>query len=160
MEQNSANIQGMLVTEAKEHILNFITTKKLNEKRLLTLKREQEKWENRVRLAQNSGADDLIAQAAAACQSIEGQIHSLEAENGELKTQIQSMIGQLPGLAARERSIDPDILEQELLLAAGFTPGEPSTDQKFTALEQREAAESALQALKQKVQPASPDDEV
>lgn len=161
MKQNLDDIREMPVKEAREYILNFITTQKLNEKKLLALKTEQEKWINRVRLAQNSGAADLKDRAAAACQDIENQIQSLEAENTELKAQIKSMIGQLPGLAARERSIDPDALEQELLLAAGFMPGEALPEErKFAALEQEEAAESALLKLKQKTRSASPDDKV
>jgi phage shock protein A len=159
MEQSPDNIRGMPVKQAKEYILSFIATQKLNEKKLLVLKNEQEKWENRIQLAQNSGADNLTAQATAACQDIENQIRSLEAENAALKAQIKSMVGQLPGLAARERSIDPDLLEQELLLAAGFTPGKPlSEEQNFAALEQEQAVESALLELKQKMQMASPDD--
>ncbi|MDR1210824.1 MAG: chromosome partitioning protein, partial [Spirochaetaceae bacterium] len=105
-------------------ILGFITTQKLHEKKILALKTEQEKWTNRVELARNSGAAELEDKAAAACRDIENQIQSVEAENSELKAHIKSMIGRLPGLAARERSVDPDVLEQELLLAAGFTPGQ------------------------------------
>jgi phage shock protein A len=151
----------MPIKEAREYILSFITTQKLNEKKLLLQKNEREKWQNRIKLAQNSGSDDLTAQAVAACQDIENQIQSLEAENIELKTQIKSMIDQLAGLAARERSIDPDMLEQELLLLAGFTPGGALPEErKFASVEQEEAIESALRELKQKTKSVSPHDNV
>jgi phage shock protein A len=158
MEQNPDDIRGMPASDAREYILGFITTLKLNEKKLSALKDERGKWENRVRLAQNSGSEDLSAQAESVCLNIGNRIQSLEAENAGLKTRIRSMTGQVPGLAARERSIDPDMLEQELLLAAGLGPGLPE-DRKFAVLEQEEAAESALRELKQKIKPVSPDDE-
>ncbi|MDR2020194.1 MAG: chromosome partitioning protein [Treponema sp.] len=126
MEQSPEDIRGMPVNEAREYILRFITSQKLNEKKLLLLNDEREKWKNRVSLARNSAQDDLAARAEAACQNIENQLQSLEAETTALKTQIRSMIRQIPGLAARERSIDPDMLEQELLLLAGLTPGGPA----------------------------------
>jgi phage shock protein A len=159
MEQSPSNIRGMPVNQAREYILSFITTQKVNEKKLLALKNELEKWKNRILLARNSGGDHLTTQASAACQDIENQIRSLEVENTELNVQIKSMIGQLPGLAARERSIDPDLLEQELLLAAGFTPGESLPEKReFAALEQEQTVEAALLELKQKMRLASPDD--
>jgi hypothetical protein len=63
------------------------------------------------------------------------------------------MRGQLAGLAARERSIDPDLLEQELLIARGGTPGEtpaPNLERRFAAAE----ADAALEALKAKLKTA------
>jgi phage shock protein A len=130
MEQDTDDIRGMPVKEAREYILAFITTQKLNEKKLLALRANGEKWARRIELARQSGASDLTDQAEAASRDIERQIQSLEAENSELKGRIKSMIGRLPGLAARERSIDPDALEQELLLASGFIDGSVLPDDK------------------------------
>jgi len=55
---------------------------------------------------------------------------------------------QLPGLAARERSIDPDLLEQELLMALGQTGEEAGTERAFQKLEKEKSADEALDALK------------
>jgi phage shock protein A len=161
MEQQPENIQRMPVNEAKEYILNFITTVKRNEQQGQNLKIEQKKWETRIQLAQNKGSPDLAAEAEAARQRVIRQIQDLEDENTELKTQIQAMIHQLPGLAARERSIDPDVLEQELLMAAGCMPGDEEKlrdERNFAVLEREAAAESALRELKQKMRHRSEDD--
>ena len=61
---------------------------------------------------------------------------------------------QIPLLAARERSIDPDLLEQELLMAAGRLPGDEEkaqTEGRFRELEKNIAADTALEELKEKM---------
>jgi phage shock protein A len=160
-QQKPENIQGMSVKEAREYILRFITTTKLNERQIQNLKTGQEKWETRMRLARTRDSPGLVSEAEAAYQRITRQIQDLENENTGLKTQIRTMIRQLPGLEARERSIDPDILEQELLMAAGHMPGDeekPREEREFTALEREALAESALRELKQKMR-QTPEDE-
>jgi hypothetical protein len=57
------------------------------------------------------------------------------------------MRDQVAGLAARERSIDPDLLEQEMQIALGGTLGEdvqPDLEHQFQAAE----ADAALEVLK------------
>jgi hypothetical protein len=57
-------------------------------------------------------------------------------------------------LAARQRSIDPDLLEQELLIAAGYLPGEEEkaqNDRLFSEMEKNAAADAALSELKVKM---------
>ena len=58
---------------------------------------------------------------------------------------------QLPGLAARERSVDPDLLEQELLMALGRSSEEAAAEKAFQELEKEDSAEAALQVLKAKM---------
>ena len=61
------------------------------------------------------------------------------------------MRAQIPALAARERNVDPDLLEQELLIAAGYNPwdeGVAGADRQFRDLEKEDGAEEALRALK------------
>jgi hypothetical protein len=57
-------------------------------------------------------------------------------------------------LAARERSIDTDLLEQELLIANGRMPGDEEkarSERAFDKLETEAAAEAALAKLKAKM---------
>jgi hypothetical protein len=79
---------------------------------------------------------------------------------GELKIQIETMQKQLPGLAARERTIDPDLLEQNLLMAAGYLPGEDEkaeADRRFKVMEQDISADADLATLKAKMGLNNPD---
>ena len=75
----------------------------------------------------------------------------LREEEISLKNGIADMRRQLPGLAARERSVDPDLLEQELLMALGQTEEEAATERAFKKLEKENAADAALEALKSKM---------
>ncbi|GHV74403.1 hypothetical protein AGMMS49940_17050 [Spirochaetia bacterium] len=150
MEQLPEDLSGMGAADAKEYIFHYITTLKLTEKKYGTLKGEHEKWLARLNLAASRGAEDLAAAARGEADRIRAERDAIEAEIATLKAQIQRMRGQLPGLAARERSIDPDLLEQELLLALGHTPGEektPELERQFAAAE----ADAALEALKAKL---------
>ncbi|MDR0586529.1 MAG: chromosome partitioning protein, partial [Treponema sp.] len=79
---------------------------------------------------------------------------ALNAENAELKAQAEQAIRSLPALAARERSVDPDLLLQELLVAAGHDPGseeERGRDRAFAEMEKNAAAGAALAELKAKM---------
>jgi phage shock protein A len=104
---------------AKEYVFHFITALKLTEKRRAALEAEKEKWRRREELARGRGAEDLAAGARGEAERVEAEIESLSAEEAELKSQIEAMRRQLPLLAARERSVDPDLLEQELNIALG-----------------------------------------
>ena len=57
------DLTGMGVTEAKEYILNYITTLKLTQKEISALEEEAAKWKNRVDLARSKGAEDILAEA-------------------------------------------------------------------------------------------------
>jgi phage shock protein A len=141
---------GMGAADAKEYIFHCMTTLKLTEKKHGELNGEYEKWLARLALATSRGAEDLAAAAQGEANKIRAERDAIEAEIAQLKAQIQRMRGQLPGLAARERSIDPDLLEQELLITLGYTPGEedaPERERRFAAAE----ADAALEALKAKL---------
>jgi seryl-tRNA synthetase len=132
------NLNGMSVSAAREFIFAHITTAKLNEKKSAELEAEHDKWQKRVGLARSSGDEPLASEAEKAAAEISAKIETLKSENAELKTNVERMIRQLPGLAARERSIDPDLLVQELLIAAGFNPGDEDKlvmERKFSELE-------------------------
>jgi phage shock protein A len=150
MEQLPEDLSGMGAADAKEYIFHYITTLKLTEKKHGELNGEYEKWIARVNLAKSRGAEDLAVAAQGEADKIQVERDAIEAEIAALKAQIQRMRGQLPGLAARERSIDPDLLEQELLMALGYTPGEenkPELERQFKKAE----ADAAQEALKAKL---------
>lgn len=152
-EQRPENIHGMSAAEAKEYIILHISARKMAEKKLAALRIEQDKWNKRVGVAEGAGRQDLAEAAAKEAAAAGEQIAAIEAEIAEANGQIQAMLRQLPGLAARERSVDPDLLEQELLMMAGYNPGEEEkadADRKFRELEREEALNQSLQALKGK----------
>jgi phage shock protein A len=152
MEQSPEDLRGMGVANAKEYILHYITALKLAEKKSGELDGEHEKWLSRIKLARSRGAEDLARTAQGEADKLQAEQDSLVAEIDGLKAQIQRMKDQLPGLAARERSVDPDLLEQELFIALGETLGgddKADLDRQFKAAE----ADAALEALKMKMKP-------
>ena len=150
------DLTGMSAAEAKEYLLNLITTMKLSEKELSALMEETAKWKSRVELARSKGMDDILAEAEKEMERITIRMISLGEEVLSYKNGIEAIKRQLPGLAARERSIDPDLLEQELLMTLGQTEEEAATEKAFKKLEKENAADSALEALKTKMKGETP----
>jgi len=148
---NSIKLDGMSVAAAKEYIFGLIATLKLTEKDIKSLEEEAAKWKGRVELARFSGKNDLASEAEREAQRAEEKLAGLRGEEVSLRNEIEAIRKKLPGLAERERSVDPDLLEQELLMALGKTGEEAETDRAFEKLEKEFNAESALQALKEKL---------
>ena len=151
VKQDPCNLSGMSAAEAKEYILGFITTLKLTEKKILSLEEEAAKWKNRSDLARSKGMEELNLEADKESERINRKLLTLREEEKDLKNQIEVMRRQIPALAARERSIDPLLLEQELLMALGKTEEEAKSDRAFRELERNNTAESALETLKAKM---------
>ena len=154
MEQNPVDLGGMDPLSAKEYIRGFISTLKLTEKQVQDLEIALHKWRSRVELARSQGRFDLAGEAEKEVERITDRRRQLAEETGVLQSQIAEMRCQLPLLAAKERSVDPDLLEQELLMAAGRLPGEEEkarTERLFGDLEKDAAAEAALAELKAKM---------
>jgi len=145
------DLTGMSVAEAKEYILSHITTLKLTEKEIGTLEAEAAKWKGRVELARSKGMGDILAEAEREADKVNAKLIGLMEEALSLKSGIADMRRQLPGLAARERSVDPDLLEQELLMALGQTEEESETEKAFRKLEKENTADAALEELKAKM---------
>jgi phage shock protein A len=148
---DSINLDGMSAAAAKEYIFGLIATLKLTEKDIRSLEEEAAKWKGRVELARSGGKDDLASEAEKEAQRAEEKLIGLRVEEESLRDQIEEIRKKLPGLAARERSVDPDILEQKLLMALGKTGEEAETEKAFEKLEKDASAEAALQALKEKM---------
>jgi len=149
--QDSANLAGLSAADAKEVIFGVIATLKLTLKEIRSLEEDLAKWKNRSHLALSKGMEELYTEAEKELERINQKLSSLRREENEYKNQIDKMRQQLPGLAARERSIDPVLLEQELLMALGKTEEEAKTERAFRELEKNSAAETELEALKAKM---------
>ncbi len=153
MEQD--NLSGMNINDAKEYIVHHLITFKMNQKKIDELQEEIGKWTARVALAKSKGADDLVNEAERKANQLRSGYEILKTETDDLKNAIDNMRRQLPVLASRERSIDADLLEQELLIAAGYNPGDEKKvglNRKFADLEKDASADAALEALKKKMQ--------
>jgi phage shock protein A len=154
MQQKPTDLSGLGVADAKAYIAQYLTTLKLTQKKLEETTKEEAKWRTRIELARAKGVEDLVREAEKQAEYSAEQKNSLNAEVVELKSQIETMRKQIPGLAARERSIDPDLLEQELLMATGYSPGDEAvaaTDRRMQELEQSATLDAELAALKAKV---------
>ncbi|MDR0403860.1 MAG: chromosome partitioning protein [Treponema sp.] len=146
----------------KEYVFSLIIQIKLNEKTLAGYGAEAETWLKRAALARSSGGDGtpgpagtaLAEEAEARAAGLQNKAAALRAENAELRAEAEQALRSLPGLAARNRSVDPDLLLQELLVASGHNPGEerePGLERKFAEIEKNASADAALAELKAKM---------
>ena len=145
------DLTGMSVADAKEYIFNFVTTLLLTEKEISAREEEAAKWKNRVDMARSKGMDDILTEAEREAEKVNAKLTVLHEEVRVLKEGIEVMRRQLPGLAARERSVDPDLLEQELLMTLGQTEEDAATERAFKKLEKENATDTALEMLKAKM---------
>jgi len=154
--QEQVNLAGMSAAEAREYILSFIITLKLTEKEIANHEDMADRWKRRIELARFRGRDELLAEAESEAEKINARLAELRNEKLSLTESIAAMQRQLPGLSARERSIDPDLLEQELLLALGTTGEDDGTESAFRELEKNNRADAALEELKNKLKENTP----
>ena len=148
---DDANLSGMSPADAKQYILDFISTLKLTERQIQKLDDEIVKWRGRIDLAKSRMQPDLAQEAEKELAGLLEKQSALKAEAEQYKLQIDEMRRQIPLLAAQERSIDPVLLEQELLMAAGYLPGDEEkvqTERRFREMEKEQAADTALEELK------------
>jgi hypothetical protein len=142
------DLSGMSAAAAKEYVFQHITALKLTEKARDGCLADLDKWEKRAELARSRGAPDLAAEAEKEAGRVRAKAEGLLAEIADLGAKIEKMRRGLPALAARERTVDPDLLEQELLIALGKNPGDEipagGSGGGFKGLE----AAAALEALK------------
>ena len=152
---DDTNLSNMSPADAKEYIFNFLSTLKLTEKSIQNLDEEIAKWQSRIDLAVSKEQTELALEAEKEKNRLLEKKASLRAEADQLKQQIGEMRRQLPLLASRERSIDPDLLEQELLIAAGHMPGDEEKvriERQFAQMEKAQAVDTAFEELKAKMQ--------
>ncbi|MCL2093642.1 MAG: chromosome partitioning protein [Treponema sp.] len=114
LNEDWSNLTGMSAQGAAAYIYEFLVTLKLSEKELAALEEDLVKWRHRIALARSRGMSDLAEEAEQKLQELITKINTIRDETDHLQTKIAKMQRQLPGLSARERSIDPDLLLQEL----------------------------------------------
>jgi phage shock protein A len=153
MDQN-INLSGMAQDDAKRYILAHITDLNLLKQKIQTVAADLETWKSRVALAESKALPDLKASAEAQVSAIAANLAALSTEAQALERDIDAMKSQLPGLAARERRIDPDRLEVELQMATGEFdhPGQAAVEREVKATE----ADDALARLKASLGMAPP----
>jgi phage shock protein A len=149
------DLSGLDAAGLKDYLFGLMSTQKLTEKKIHELEEERVKWEARAALAASQNRADLAAEAKNEAEKTRSRKQELAVEAETLKTCIAEIQKNLPLAAARERSVDPDLLEQELIMAAGYLPGEESrlrTERQFRELENEKAADAALSELKAKME--------
>jgi chaperonin cofactor prefoldin len=147
----------MNVATAKEYIFHHIAALKLTEKEHGEVLAELDKWKKRVELARSRGTADMAVEAEKEAGRVQAKVERLAVEITDLKAQIENMRKGIPALAARERTVDPDLLEQELLIILGkdsfsseFSGGGTRAEDTERDFEDVEAG-AALEALKTKM---------
>ncbi len=162
MDQRPDDLRGMDTASAKEYLVAHMASLKLTEKKRAELDAETRKWNGRAELARSKGETELALAAEAEAARLAQETERIAAEEAELRGRIESMRHQLGGLAARERSVDPDLLEQELLIATGKLGGDAAGEAaedaagKISIIERNQIADAALEALKAKMKGEQP----
>lgn len=147
MDLTDTDLSGLSLDGAKEYILAHITQLKLNEKQACELEAEAAVWRERAALALSRADAALAAEAEEQAGALLNKASGLRLESGELRAGVDQMKRRLPSIAAGARTVDPDLLLEELLIA-GREPGGAELEKKFAALEQEAAAGAALDELK------------
>jgi phage shock protein A len=148
-----SDLSGLDQDAAKEYILAHIIQIKLNEKETAAMEAEAATWQERAALAAGKGESGLAGEAETRAAALRDKAAAIRGETRTLQAVTERMLRRFPALNAGKRSVDPDLLLQELLIAAGRDPGseaELALEQRLTRLSDDAAAEEALAALKKK----------
>jgi phage shock protein A len=148
-ETDPYDLRGMEPKAAREYLFAHATTLGLLEKKLEGKAALLEKWRERQSLALNAGRPELAAEAERQVSAGQAEMDALNAEAEALRAGIEKMKRQIPGLDARERRVDPDLLLAELRELSGQDP--EGTDAEFGKLEKDSEAADALAELKKKL---------
>ena len=155
-----AEISKLDFASAQETLLAYATDIKTHEKDIESSKRDLALWKSRVALAESKGLADLAEAAKKQVAMIEEKLSRIEASRAELAADMQRIKEALPSIKAKERSIDPDLLQAQLSMMTGeaLDPDAAKLDKELSALDSAPKADSALDALKRKmgILPAAP----
>ncbi len=141
---------------AMDLLYAYTTDIKRIAKELAEYGKEEGLWKSRVELARSKGREDLAAGAQTMLDDISSKMAAAAGERAALAADADRLKEALPGIKAKERSIDPDALAAELSVLTGeaLDPGKAALERDLSALEKpsaQGAAESALDALKRKM---------
>ncbi|MDR1420244.1 MAG: chromosome partitioning protein [Treponema sp.] len=164
MDEKNSDLSGMNTTEAKEYILQHIVSLKLVRKEMEKLEENLSKWNLRTELACSKGETGLALEAKKEAEKIQALRMKLSGDAEELRNMIDRMIQQLPGVTEQKQAspggtdletVDPVMLEQELLMASGYLPGDEKKaeiDRTMKKLEADNIVEIELAKLKEKME--------
>ncbi|HWP69348.1 MAG TPA: hypothetical protein VN437_08595 [Rectinemataceae bacterium] len=149
---------------AMELLFAYTTDIKRHEKDMESLEKDIGLWNSRVSLAEGKGLTELAEAARAQLTQLKGKYAEIEASKTELSRDAQRIKESLSGIKAKERSIDPDLLQAELSMVTGeaLDPDKAKLEKELAALEGAGSGasptEDALSALKRKMglAPAKP----
>lgn len=138
---------------AMDLLFAYTTDIKRHEKDIESLRQESELWNSRVSLAEGKGLADLAAAAREQLDRLQQKIAEIDASKAELARDVLRLKEALPGLKAKERSIDPDRLLAELSMMTGeaLEPEKAAAERELDALGKTKPADDALAALKRKM---------
>ncbi|MDR1215667.1 MAG: chromosome partitioning protein [Treponema sp.] len=152
--ENDEIVNQTNTPNAKAYIADVLTTLKLTEKQREELASALVMWESRVELARSSNKEALALAAQREVDTLRAKIAGLDAEIVSLKAEIDEAKRGLLTIASQKRSIDTDILQQELLIAAGRLPGDEDQvvkEQDLNDLANKASTDEALAQLKAKM---------
>jgi len=153
---DDSDLTGLDLEGARAYLVDYSTAAKMLRKDLEALDGELATWTKRIALAEAKGIADLAAAARVKVEELGARRGGLAGELAEVEAKVGRIRSQLPGIAARERSIDPDRLLAELqmmagtLLGEGGTDGAPDLEERMRKLESESAVDEALAALKKR----------
>ncbi len=148
-----SELTNLDLESAKGMMLAFATDAKRIEKEISALCGEEAQWASRVKLAQDRGLAELAQAAAARQTELAGKIQALGLERSSMLRDLELLRNYMPGIAAKERSVDPDRLLAEMQMVTGdlLHPEAAAAEAEIKTLENRAGVEDALASLKRKM---------
>jgi len=114
------DISGMDAAAAKEYVVAVLSTLKQTAAKRIELTKELEKWQARVRLAEEHGRNELADEASARVGQIREDVVRIQAEESELKKELDIVKGQLEWIKKQPQlSIDAEYLLAQLEMVVG-----------------------------------------
>jgi len=138
---------------ARELLFAYTTDIKRHDKDIEALKKDVALWTSRVSLAESRGMAELAAGAREQLGQLEGRLSEIATSRAELERDAARIKEAMPGMKAKQRSIDPDQLQAELSMMTGeaLEPEKVKLDRELDALAKAGSSEDPLAALKRRM---------
>ena len=139
------DISDMDAASAREYVVAVLATLKQTVAKRIELTGELEKWQTRVRIAEEHGRSDLAEEASVKVEQVKEDVLRIQAEEAELKKELDIVKGQLEWIKKQPQfSIDADFLLAQLEMVVG------ERDELADKFKEAEAA-SELERLKKEM---------
>ena len=138
------DLTGMGPDDAKDYVLSLATHLKQTEAALKTAEEEVKRWEERWALAQQRGLMELSLQAENQRAEALVRKSQLEIEAEEFRAGVEKLKKQLFLLPLTQRTINTDVLQENLAQLGGALDS-------VTPVTKKKEADEALAALKKKM---------